>query len=656
MFRSVLGAANLAELCQTDARFGVNFTYDLLMKVRAMKPIRNLPLNYILPVTMGVFGATVALMTTFYVRAVSNSDAAGAASNLSGALIPVVVSALTMVGLALLLSRVIERRFGQLTSTVINFAAAPLEFTHDPHKTEGDSEKVGAALQWIATSLIEKEGSAARAAEFLDVMERSHGIVKLDGTGRIISANPVITKILGVSESSILQKDHDSVFPASGGSSATFDKIRGLLEKNPTVSGRTGRLGKSGQEIELEETYIATTDQTGEIQQIILMARDAKNEFNDIGGKDDRSAQDYADQNITINLITQKLGLLAAGDTRTRIDGDFPQQHLELRDIFNTATERLESALVSVGMASKSITLEATEMAASALDLSQRTENQASALEQTAAALEELTSSVKTAADGAEKASGEAISTKLGAEESDRIVTDAVGAMGEIESSSNHISKIITVIDDIAFQTNLLALNAAVEAARAGEAGRGFAVVAAEVRSLALRSSDAASEIKTLISESSHHVRRGVGLVRQTGEALQKIVGSVSRVADLVQDIANSAREQSVGLTEINTAVNQLDQVTQQNSAMVMASQRAGQIMRADAETLTASISHFQTRSYEIPSRSAGSNSAPATARSGISATNAPAMPISSAEQLRSSGSAALAHKPRTTLDDWEDF
>ncbi|MGR3620733.1 methyl-accepting chemotaxis protein, partial [Pseudophaeobacter sp.] len=174
------------------------------------------------------------------------------------------------------------------------------------------------------------------------------------------------------------------------------------------------------------------------------------------------------------------------------------------------------------------------------------------------------------------------------------VVQSAVSAMTEIEASSNHIGQIISVIDDIAFQTNLLALNAGVEAARAGEAGKGFAVVASEVRALAQRSSDAAMEIKTLIGDSSKQVARGVDLVGNAGDALASITGQVSHISKLVSGIAEGAVEQSTGLGEINTGVTQLDQVTQQNAAMVEQSTAAGQLLSTDSSKLAELIAVFK--------------------------------------------------------------
>jgi methyl-accepting chemotaxis protein len=218
---------------------------------------------------------------------------------------------------------------------------------------------------------------------------------------------------------------------------------------------------------------------------------------------------------------------------------------------------------------------------------------------------------VKSAAEGARSVENTMSDAGAEAERSGQVVQNAVAAMSEIEKSSRHISQIISVIDDISFQTNLLALNAGVEAARAGEAGRGFAVVASEVRGLAQRSSDAAMEIKALISDSSKQVDGGVKLVGNAGEALESIVGQVSHITTLVSEIAEGAAEQSTGLYEINTGMTQLDQVTQQNAAMVEQSTAASHLLKSDATKLTELMSHFKFTQSEGAGRSPSMPTAP---------------------------------------------
>lgn len=235
------------------------------------------------------------------------------------------------------------------------------------------------------------------------------------------------------------------------------------------------------------------------------------------------------------------------------------------------------------------------EISASADNLSKRTEQQAASLEQTAAALDQITTNVTNSTKRADEARTVAIQANDSARQSGAVVASAVNAMGKIEQSSGQISNIIGVIDDIAFQTNLLALNAGVEAARAGEAGKGFAVVAQEVRELAQRSAKAAKEIKDLIRNSSIEVEQGVKLVSDTGEALKAIEGYIVTINQHMDSIATSAREQSVGLSEVNTAVNKMDQVTQQNAAMVEETNAASATLATEASNLREFVSRFRS-------------------------------------------------------------
>ncbi|WP_246176336.1 methyl-accepting chemotaxis protein [Rhodovulum strictum] len=299
-------------------------------------------------------------------------------------------------------------------------------------------------------------------------------------------------------------------------------------------------------------------------------------------------------QHTVVTTLADALQRLSAGDLTHRLDAAFAPDYEQLRHDFNATVATLNEMLGSIVENATEIHARAEEIGTASDDLSQRTENQAATLEETAAALDELTSSVRAAADGAAEVERVVSAARGDAEASGRVVTDAIGAMSEIKRSSDEIGQIIGVIDDIAFQTNLLALNAGVEAARAGEAGRGFAVVASEVRALAQRSSDAAKEIKTLIGTSSDQVESGVALVNRAGEALADIVGRVANIADLVSGIATGAQEQSVGLGEINVGVTQLDQVTQQNAAMVEEATAASATLRHEAETLQGLVARFR--------------------------------------------------------------
>ena len=285
---------------------------------------------------------------------------------------------------------------------------------------------------------------------------------------------------------------------------------------------------------------------------------------------------------------------LANGNMTFRLAQPFSAEFETLRSDFNAAIGQLAETLRAVADATGTIGNGSREVSTSANDLSKRTEQQAASLEETAAALDEITANVSNSSKRADEARTVAMEANASAVRSGKVVASAVDAMQKIEQSSTQVSNIIGVIDEIAFQTNLLALNAGVEAARAGDAGRGFAVVAQEVRELAQRSAQAAKEIKDLIRNSSVEVQSGVRLVSETGEALKTIEAYIVTVNQHMDAIATSAREQSVGLVEVNTAVNRMDQVTQQNAAMVEETSAAGATLAHESSRLRQLIGQFQ--------------------------------------------------------------
>lgn len=323
--------------------------------------------------------------------------------------------------------------------------------------------------------------------------------------------------------------------------------------------------------------------------------------------REEQKAREAADTSFAVDNLASALSRLSNGDVSYRISQPFAAHLDAVRENFNSSAEKLQSALSQVAENARGIDAAANEIRAAADDLARRTEQQAASVEETAAALEEITTTVKDSTKRAQEAGHIVAKARTGAEQSGEVVRNAVVAMEQIEKSSSEISKIISVIDEIAFQTNLLALNAGVEAARAGEAGKGFAVVAQEVRELAQRSANAAKDIKGLITTSNTQVQQGVQLVGETGRALEAIVAEVQDINRHVVAIVDAAQEQSSGLQQINTAVNQMDQDTQKNAAMVEEQTAASHGLAREAASLNRLLGQFKLGEggYEAPVRQA---------------------------------------------------
>jgi methyl-accepting chemotaxis protein len=310
-----------------------------------------------------------------------------------------------------------------------------------------------------------------------------------------------------------------------------------------------------------------------------------------------------AQQYVAVEGIGDALARLSEGDLTCEIENEFAPAYERLRTDFNVAVRHLQAAMQEIMTHSQAIGQGTGEIATAADDLARRTEQQAASLEQTAVALGEVTTTVRQTAAGSSRAQQVVATTKAEAEQSAKVMQQAVAAMGAIEGSARKIGQIIGVIDEIAFQTNLLALNAGVEAARAGEAGRGFAVVATEVRGLAQRAAEAAKEIKVLVTTSMQQVEQGVRLVGETGTALGAIQSGVDEINVAIREIAASAAEQANGLAEVNTAVNQMDQMTQQNAAMVEQNTAATHSLSHETEALTTAMARFRIARTTPPRR-----------------------------------------------------
>ena len=345
---------------------------------------------------------------------------------------------------------------------------------------------------------------------------------------------------------------------------------------------------------------------------------------------------------VATSGLAAGLKRLAAGDLAFQIDEIFAPDFEPLRHDFNQSVAQLATTLSDISNAISTLDNGTREIAAGTDDLSKRTEQQAASLEETAAALDEITVNVANSSKRTEEARSVAGQANHAAAQSAEVVSYAEEAMRKIEESAQQISNIIGVIDEIAFQTNLLALNAGVEAARAGEAGKGFAVVAQEVRELAQRSAQAAKEIKELIHNSSTEVDNGVKLVRDAGSALKTISGFIIEINTHMESIATSAKEQSVGLAEVNTAVNAMDQTTQQNAAMVEESNAASNTLATEAVRLRDLVGRFRLAGMPAAKAASGQAARPQAS---------PARALGRKVAAAFSGNAAL-----DTRAEWQEF
>ncbi|MBH1430474.1 HAMP domain-containing protein [Stenotrophomonas maltophilia] len=376
----------------------------------------------------------------------------------------------------------------------------------------------------------------------------------------------------------------------------------------------------------MDETKSSLSAINSEIRRLATAA--AAGDFS-LRGDEDRFAYDFRDMVAGLNRLMQTtdenlvqvstlLQAISRGDLTVRMQGDFHGVFARMRDDCNATVDQLKQIVGRIQASASSINLAAGEIASGNTDLSRRTEQQAANLEETAASMEELTSTVKQNAEHARQANQLAIGAHGVASQGGDVVGQVVTTMSAIEASSKKIAEIISVIDGIAFQTNILALNAAVEAARAGEQGRGFAVVASEVRTLAQRSAGAAKEIKGLIEDSVGKVADGSALVRQAGTTMGEIVASVQRVTDIMADISAASQEQSSGIEQVNQAVVQMDETTQQNAALVEEASAAARSMEEQANLLAEAVSVFRT----------GATTAAAVVRPALAAVAATVTPV----------------------------
>ncbi|HEY0218145.1 MAG TPA: methyl-accepting chemotaxis protein [Afipia sp.] len=428
----------------------------------------------------------------------------------------------------------------------------------------------------IATDITAQKLKAAEDASKMNALSRAQAIIEFTPTGDILTANENFLSALGYSLSEIQGKHHSMFCDGDYVASENYRNFWHKLSHGEFVADEFTRIGKGGRKVYIQASYNPIFDLNGRVTKVVKFATDVTARVDNV------------------RELAARLTQLADGDLSQEIAKPFIPSLDQLRNDFNEASGKLRTAMADVAGNAKVISANSNEIRSAADDLARRTEQQAASIEETAAALEEITTTVKDASRRAEEAGTLVARTRENAERSGEVVHKAIGAMDQIESSSREISNIISVIDDIAFQTNLLALNAGVEAARAGEAGKGFAVVAQEVRELAQRSATAAKEIKALITASSRHVQNGVALVSGTGTSLQQIVSQVHEINANVIAIVEASREQSNALTEVNQAINTIDQGTQQNAAMVEEQTAASHSLAKEAAALFDLLTQFR--------------------------------------------------------------
>ncbi|ANM14377.1 MULTISPECIES: methyl-accepting chemotaxis protein [unclassified Rhizobium] len=440
---------------------------------------------------------------------------------------------------------------------------------------------VNAIVDKIATESVAEAGSALETK--IEIELALAGLAAILGLGILIAIARHVSRPI--------QRITQSMQELAGGET----------DKAIPYAGRRDEIGLMAGSVEVfRQNAIARTRLENEAEQNRRLA-----EANRLA--DQEQAEASAAERLTVATSGLAAGLkrLAEGDLAFKLADRFAAEFEPLRHDFNASVEQLGGTLLSVSESVSIINSGTREISNGSNELSGRTERQAATLEQTAAALSAVTAKVTEASKIADEARGVADSANRSAMASGKVVAQTVEAMGQIEESSKQINNIIAVIDQIAFQTNLLALNAGVEAARAGEAGKGFAVVAQEVRELAQRSAQAAKEIKDLIGRASAKVSTGVELVSQTGAALGDIGRFIVDINRFMEALAGAAREQSTNLSEVNAAMHQLDQVTQQNAAMVEETTAASVTLASEAERLRELVTQFElgraapgTRSY----------------------------------------------------------
>ena len=448
-----------------------------------------------------------------------------------------------------------------------------------------------------ATDVTEAKKIAADSAGQLMALDKVFGVIEFDLAGKILSVNDNFATVTGYNNSEIIGNHHSMFVDATYKASAEYKAFWEKLGRGESETGQFKRVGKGGKEIWLQGSYNPIYDLNGKPYKVVKFVIDITEQHNT------NKALEIAVEDTQHIIEGAKSGDLSA---RVSLEGK-TGAIASLCDGVNALMDKMTEVIAQVREAGETINTAASEIASGNNDLSSRTEQQASSLEETASSMEQLSSTVKQNAENAKQANQLAAAASGVAVRGGQVVGNVVTTMADINSSAKKIEDIISVIDGIAFQTNILALNAAVEAARAGEQGRGFAVVAGEVRNLAQRSASAAKEIKDLISTSVSKTAEGTRLVESAGSTMQEIVSSVQRVTDIMGEIAAASSEQSAGIDQVNTSITSMDEVTQQNAALVEQAAAAAESLVEQATSLMDTVGGFKLQGQGQERRSSSS-------------------------------------------------